>query len=69
MRVFAETDGGRFNIVEMSYMVPVPKLRIEAALDALNKNGLVKVYRNYLDGTSYSLTSDGRDFLIRKGAV
>ena len=68
MNFFVEADGGRFTIVDMSYRVPVSKLRIEAALDGLNAIGLVAKNRNYVDGTSYGLTSRGRDFLIRKGS-
>ncbi len=69
MHLFATLDGGQLNQGDISQRLRVSALRVDQALEQLENNALVATDLNFLSGTTYVLTTKGRDFVLERGWV
>ena len=68
IRIMGREDGSPLRIGELAEMTGATRLRVEQAIEGLEgRHGLVRRLRTYMDGTSYVLTTQGRDLVIERG--
>jgi len=67
VRLLAKADGVSLGMGYLSNALRTTVLRVEQALDRLERVGLVEGHRNYMHGMQYGLTRRGRDLVIARG--
>lgn len=69
IRLLAAADGRWAGIEEIASVAQLSRLLTEQALEKLFAKGFLRDRHNYLDGTSFRLSSAGRDYAIEQGFV
>lgn len=68
-RVLAGGDGAWLALHEIAGHLSTSNLMVEQALEKLHINNMIRDTHNSMYGTSYRLSSKGRDYAIRQGYV
>lgn len=69
VRVLAGGDGAWITLHAIAGHLSTSNLMVEQALEKLHINDMIRDTYNYIDGTSYRLSSKGRDYAISQGYV
>lgn len=69
VRVLAGGDGAWITLHTIARHLSTSNLMVEQALEKLHINNMIRDTYNYIDGTSYRLSSKGRDYVISQGYV
>lgn len=69
VRLLATADGQWAKLDEIAADIRLSRLVTEQALEKLFKKGFLRDSHNYLHGTSFRLSSEGRDYAIEQGLV
>ena len=64
LSVLFAADGDRVDVPALAEITSSSKLEVESAMERLAKRGFVDVHYNYVYGTSWTLTPEGRDKLL-----
>jgi len=68
IRIMARADGSPLRLGQLATLTGATQLRVEQAIEGLtDRHRLVHRYHTVMDGTSYGLTTRGRDFVISRG--
>lgn len=69
VRVLANADGSWLRIQDIADQLRTSNLIIEQAIEKLYANDMIRDSHNYIYGTSFRLSSKGRDYAISQGYV
>lgn len=69
VRVLAGGDGAWIALHEIAGHLSTSKLMVDQALEKLHINDMIRDTHNRIHGTSYRLSSKGRDYAISQGYV
>lgn len=69
VRLLAAADGQWAKLNEIAADIRLSRLLTEQALEKLFEKGFIRDSHNYLHGTSFRLSSEGRDYAIEQGLV
>ncbi len=69
VRVLAGGDGAWIALHEIAGHLSTSNLMVDQALEKLHINDMIRDTHNYIHGTSYRLSSKGRDYAISQGYV
>ena len=69
VRLLAAADGRWVNLNEIAVDIRLSRLLTEQSLENLFAKGFLRDSHNYLHGTSFRLSSEGRDYAIEQGLV
>lgn len=69
VRVLAGGDGAWISLHEIAGHLSTSNLMVEQALEKLHINNIIRDTHNSMYGTSYRLSSKGRDYAISQGYV
>lgn len=69
VRLLAAVDGQWIGLSDIASQIRLSQLLTEQALEKLFARGFLRDSHNYLHGTSFRLSSEGRDYAIEQGLV
>lgn len=69
MQALARYDGGRVSVSTLARESGVAALRLDRAIERLEREKLVTLHQNYMHGTMLTPTRRGRDLLLTRGWV